>query len=82
VFDRGTVRRAVLGSAAAGAMWAVAYFTEPVLTAIPAYIAGLLTFVGAAAAVRLFSREEIALIGSGLEKVARKFSGLRRLRPA
>jgi O-antigen/teichoic acid export membrane protein len=82
VFDRGTLRRAVLVSVAAVAMWAVAYVSEPLLTTIPAYVAGLLTFVGASAAFRLFTREEIGMIGTGLDKFARKLPGVRKLRPA
>jgi O-antigen/teichoic acid export membrane protein len=81
VFDGGTARRAVLGTGAAGAMWAVGYFLTPLITAIPAFVAGLLTFAGVAVLVRLFTPEEIRLIRNGLDKVARKLPGLRKLRP-
>ena len=82
VFDLGTLRRAVLGSGAAAAMWAVGYVLTPVITAIPAFSAGLLTFVGVAAAVRLFTAEEVGLIRRGLDKVAGKLPGLRGRRAA
>jgi O-antigen/teichoic acid export membrane protein len=82
VFDAGTLRRAVLGTGAAGAMWAVGYFLTPLITAIPAFLAGLLTFAVVATAGRLFTREEVGLIRTGLDKVARKLPGLRRLRAA
>jgi O-antigen/teichoic acid export membrane protein len=82
VFDLSTLRRALLGMGAAAAMWAVGYLLTPVITPIPAFIAGLLTFVGVAAAVRLFTPEEIGLIGKGLSKVERKLPGLRSRRAA
>jgi O-antigen/teichoic acid export membrane protein len=77
VFDRSTIRRAVLGIAAAGGMWAVAYATESTIGTIPAFVAGVLTFVAAAFLFRLFSSEEIHLIISGLAKVRDKIPGLR-----
>jgi O-antigen/teichoic acid export membrane protein len=78
VFDRSTIRRSVLGIAAAGAMWAVAYVTEPTIGSIAAFIAGLLTFVAAAFVVRLFTTEEVGLIVSGVNRALRKLSGLMR----
>jgi len=82
VFDGGTVRRAALGSAAAGAMWGVAYVTRPHIGAIPALILGVLTFVGGAIVTRLFTAEEVALIGAGIQKVLRRLPGLRRFASA
>ena len=82
VFDLGTLRRGLLGMGAAAAMWAVGYLLTPVVTAIPAFVVGLLTFVGVAAAVRLFTREEVGLITKGLDKVAGKLPGLRSRRAA
>jgi O-antigen/teichoic acid export membrane protein len=82
VFGRGTVRRTLIGTFAAGSMWAVYYVTEGSIGAIPALIAGVLTFVVLAAVLRLFTREEIGLIRTGLEKVARKVPGLSRFAPS
>src|SRR4051794_3686463 len=82
VFDRGTIRRAALGSAAAGAMWGVAYVTLPIIGAVLALIVGLLTFVAAAILTRLFTSEEVALLRTGLQKVLRKLPGLRRFASA
>src|SRR5207237_1334845 len=39
VFDSGTVRRTVIGTASAGAMWAVYYVTEGTIGTIPALVA-------------------------------------------
>jgi O-antigen/teichoic acid export membrane protein len=78
VFDRSTIRRAVLGVAAAGGMWAVAYATEPTIRTVPAFLAGLLTFGVAAFVFRLLSREELGLIVTGLAKVRNKIPGLKR----
>jgi hypothetical protein len=68
----------VIGIAAAGAMWAVAYVTESTIGSIGAFIAGLLTFVAAAFVFRLFTAEEVGLIVSGVNRALRKISGLRR----
>jgi O-antigen/teichoic acid export membrane protein len=73
VFDRGTIRRVVLGTGAAAAMWAVYYVTEPDIGTAPALLLGVVTFIVCAALVRLFSSEEIALLGSGVGRVRRKF---------
>lgn len=78
VFDRGTIRRAVVGTAAAGAMWGVAYETDPVIGTVPSVLAGVLTFAVAAIVVRLFTAEEISLITSGINRVLQKVPGLRR----
>jgi hypothetical protein len=78
VFDRSTIRRAVLGIAAAGAMWGVAYVTEPTIGSIGAFVAGLLTFLALSFVFRLFTAEEVGLISSGLNRALRKIPGLRR----
>ena len=78
VFDRSTIRRAVLGILAAGAMWGVAYVTEPTIGSVAAFVAGLLTFVVASFLFRLFTTEEVGLIASGLNRALRKLPGLRR----
>jgi O-antigen/teichoic acid export membrane protein len=80
VFDRSTIRRAVLGTVAAGAMWAVAYKTSPTVGSIAGFLLGLLTFVVAAFVVRLFTAEEIGLITSGAKRAGRRLSlGRRRV---
>ena len=76
-----TARRSaapVIGIAAAGAMWGVAYVTEPTIGSIGGFVAGLLTFVAAAVLFRLFTAEEVGLITSGLNRALRKIPGLRR----
>jgi O-antigen/teichoic acid export membrane protein len=78
VFDGGTIRRAVLGTAAAGAMWAVAYTTSPEIGTIPGFLAGLLTFVAAAFVLRLFTADEIGLIASGGKRALRRLRLSRR----
>jgi len=78
VFDRSTIRRAVLGIVAAGAMWGVAYVTESTIGSIGGFVAGLLTFVAASFLFRLFTAEEVGLITSGLNRALRKIPGLRR----
>jgi O-antigen/teichoic acid export membrane protein len=78
VFDRSTIRRSVLGIAAAGAMWGVAYVTEPMIGSIGGFVVGLLTFVAASFLFRLFTAEEVGLITSGLNRALRKIPGLRR----
>jgi O-antigen/teichoic acid export membrane protein len=78
VFDGGTVRRTVLGSLAAGAMWLVGYETQPYVGGVGSFVAGLLTFALVAYVVRLFTAEEIGLIVSGLRKVAGKLPVVKR----
>jgi O-antigen/teichoic acid export membrane protein len=78
IFDRNTVRRVALGTGAAAAMWAVYYVTEDTIGTVPALVVGVLVFVVIAVAIRLFTAEEIGLIRSGLDKVARKVPGLSR----
>lgn len=78
VFDRSTIRRSVLGIAAAGAMWGVAYVTEPTIGSIGGFVVGLLTFVAASFLFRLFTAEEVGLITSGINRALRKIPGLRR----
>jgi O-antigen/teichoic acid export membrane protein len=74
VFDRASLRRSVLATAASAAMWAVAYAVRP-LGAVPAVAAGVLAFGVLVIALRIPSPEEIAF-------VRRHLGRLRRARPA
>jgi O-antigen/teichoic acid export membrane protein len=78
VFDGGSVRRAALGLVAATASGLVTYFGEGVVGWVPALALGILAFVVAAAALRVFTAEEIELIRQGLRKMANKIPGLKR----
>ncbi len=79
VFDRGTLRRTVLGTCTAASMWAAYYVTRPTIGTLPSLVVGTVIFVALAAAVRLFTSEEVGLIRSGLDKVLRRVPGLSRL---
>jgi O-antigen/teichoic acid export membrane protein len=81
VFDRSSGRRAVLGLGIAGAMWGAGWGVDRLAGPVPSIIAAAATFFVLAAALHLFSAEEIALIRSGLAKVRRKLP-VRRRRPA
>jgi O-antigen/teichoic acid export membrane protein len=78
VFDLSSARRAVLGIAIAAAMCGVGYYVNSLAGPAASLLAAALTFPVLAAAVRLFTPEEIALIRAGLAKVQRKIPGLRR----
>jgi O-antigen/teichoic acid export membrane protein len=82
VFDRGTLRRTVLGTCAAAAMWAVYYVSKSTIGTLPSLVAGTVTFVVLAAAVRLLTSEEVGLIRSGVDKVLRRVPGLNRFAAA
>jgi O-antigen/teichoic acid export membrane protein len=81
VFNFGSLKRTVLGTGIAAAMWAVGYELQQVAGWVPALIAAALTFPVLAAVVRLFTPEELALIRSGLVKARNKIPGLRRVVP-
>ena len=72
VFDGGSVRRASLGLVAATACGLVTYFTEDVVGWVIGIGLGVLTFIVAAAVLRVFTPEEVGLIRQGLQKVANK----------
>ena len=78
VFDRSSARRAALGLGIAGAMWGAGWAVDRLAGPVPSLVAASATFVLLAAALRLFTPEEIALIRSGLGKVRRKLPALRR----
>ena len=77
VFDKGTVRRSVLGVVIAAAAVAAGYGTERIFGAVPSLAAGALTFVVLAIALRLFTAEEVGLMKSGIDRVLRRIPLLR-----
>lgn len=80
VFDRRTVRRVVLGTAAAVATCGVGYEARA-LGAIPSLAAGGLTFVVLAAVLRVFTADELALMKTSVNKVVQRVPVLKRLAP-
>jgi hypothetical protein len=78
VFDRRTLGRVALGIAAAAAMWGVGREAQSLVGTVPSFAAAMITFAAIAAAVRLFSREEIAIARAALEGVLRRVPALRR----
>jgi L-lactate permease len=80
VFDRGTVRRTVLGLATAVTMWGVAYEVDRLLGPIPSIVSGAIVFVCLALALRLFTPEEVELLKQTASRVARRMR-LRRQPP-
>jgi O-antigen/teichoic acid export membrane protein len=84
VFDRRAARRCVLAAVASIAMWAVAYFAQPIGT-VAAIAAGVATFVALAAVFRLVRPEELAAARRWIGRMTRRFRSaprpVRGLRP-
>jgi O-antigen/teichoic acid export membrane protein len=78
VFDGGTVRRTVLGVTSAALTWLVGYEVGRLAGAVPSLVAGVVTFVGLAAVLHLFTHEEIVLMKRGVGTVRRRLTALRR----
>jgi O-antigen/teichoic acid export membrane protein len=82
VFNLGTARRTALGLGIATAMWGIGYAVDSAgIGWVPALLAAGLTFPLLAAAVRLFTPDEIALMRTGLAKARAKIPGMRRAKP-
>ena len=82
VFNVSTARRVALGLGIAIAMWGVGYAVDSAgIGWVPALLAAGLTFPLLAAAVRLFTTDEIALIRTGLAKARAKVPGMRPRKP-
>lgn len=78
VFDRGTVRRTVLGIATAVAMWGVAYEVQRLLGPIASIVSGAIVFLCLALALRLFTSEEVELLKQTVNRVAQRVRLRRR----
>jgi len=76
VFDRGTVRRTVLGSLAAVAMWFVGYEAQP-LGVMMAFAAAGLAFTALAIVLRLFTADDVALFRTSVNRMVRRILLLR-----
>jgi O-antigen/teichoic acid export membrane protein len=77
VLDGRAARRCVVALVASAAMPVAAYLARPLGT-LPALVAAALAFLVAAAVLRLFTTEEIALARSAVSRVAVRLPGLRR----
>ena len=80
VFDRGTARRVAFGVCAAAATYAAGFVVARVAGPVASIAAAAATFVLLAAALRLFTPEELGLIRGGLERVSRRLGGPRKRR--
>jgi O-antigen/teichoic acid export membrane protein len=69
VLGRAAARRGALAAVAAGAMCAVAFASRPLLGDLASALAGALTFVALAAALRLATAEEIAFARARLRRL-------------
>jgi O-antigen/teichoic acid export membrane protein len=82
VFDRSTLRRTVLVTATALAMWGAAVLVRRAVGDVASVAAGIAVFFVLAYALKLFTPEEIGLLRSGFERVGRKLPRRRSSRAA
>jgi hypothetical protein len=68
----------VLGVTSAALTWLVGYEVGRLAGAVPSLVAGVVTFVGLAAVLHLFTHEEIVLMKRGVDTVRRRLTALRR----
>jgi O-antigen/teichoic acid export membrane protein len=73
VFDRHMVRRCAVATIASVAMWLVAYALGGIGT-IPAFVAGVATFVAIAAVFKLATPDEVAFVRSKAARVVARFA--------
>lgn len=73
VFDQGTIRRTILSSITAGAMWGISFPIDRLFGGIASIVASAITFFVLATLLGLFTPDEIAMLKDSIRRVGRKF---------